>query len=354
MVFKNEEVMYKYIADWLENRETNPCYYVLTDKPKKSGYDFRFGTKTYYSDVLGAYEKDGTPHFVGIEVKNSAKTTQTSLRQAQALQSFCREVFVAMPEDAFMNLPTQDQEDLTTLINRSQIALLLLDKYGNVTEKIERKLTGFRIDLHNNAEKFIRGISTDEAKLLLNSFLNKRYRRHYLILEDKWKFEDTDDGVRFLHTNSLKKDRGSILFQRECIKVNTVSEMSLILKWWIIEQIEDDDAYMNDAIKKISEAVKESDCFKKENIKLPIWVSFLNWEEEILMKVELRTLSTSERFMATLSAARSLLSYYVKIEVEYNRPLSLVPSTREWDFIDDLREIYSCFTEISNILEGEF
>ncbi|MFX1580547.1 MAG: hypothetical protein ACFFBJ_12935 [Promethearchaeota archaeon] len=353
MVFKNEETMYEFIADWLQNRDIDPCYYVITDKPKKSGYDFRYGTKTYYADVLGSYEKDGVPHFVGIEVKNSARTTQKSLRQARALQSFCREVFVAMPEDAFQDLQTQDQEDIFTLIGKDQIGLLLLDEFGNVTERIERKLSGFRMDLYSDAEHFIRGISLEEGNALLDNFLNKRYRRHYPLLEDNWKVEEDDEGIKLLHIDSSKRERGNILFLQDTIKMNVTLELSSVLKWWMIEQIEDDDEMMREAIEKMAESVKH-DTFKNEKVKLPIWISFLDWDEKPLLKVKLDTLSSPDRIMTTLNTGRKLQTYYITIETEYERPLPLVTTSRDWDFIDDLREIYSGFVALSEILEGNF
>jgi len=53
---------------------------------------FKYGTKWNRVDIVGVYGKDEQYQFVGIEVKNSATTHQTALRQAQALQAICHEV----------------------------------------------------------------------------------------------------------------------------------------------------------------------------------------------------------------------------------------------------------------------
>ena len=207
MSFNTEAEMYPIIDKWLRLRDRNPCLKTIVDR-----YSFRFGTKRHRADILGVYLMEDRAKFVGIEAKRSARMSQTALRQAQALQSFCHEIYVAVPYNDFQNLKANDQEDLQNLISSSGMGLLLVRK-RKIIEQVRSHPSTFRLDLHQRAEETIQRISPEDAERILAAFTSAGTVKRHSFLANEWRlYFRKGNLVSIDHLDDSEVEIGSIEF----------------------------------------------------------------------------------------------------------------------------------------------
>jgi len=121
-VFASEREMYPVISRYLLKREERRCEETLCDT-----VTFPYLSRKWRADVLGIFRVDDVVNFVGVEAKTDLEYSHQALRQVLALQSFCSEVYLAVPLDVFRSNKSRGQELLRVLAGLN-IGLLLVGK----------------------------------------------------------------------------------------------------------------------------------------------------------------------------------------------------------------------------------
>lgn len=202
MSFSDERDMYPLVKRWLEERTKDPCEFVLVDE-----YTFKYAGNTRRADLLGAYRKNDSWHFVGVEVKSSTSLSDRALRQADSLQSFCHEVYVALPRNDFGWLDETEQDEIATLLQNKKMGLLLVAARGLPEVKHRRITTSFQMDKYCDAVERFEQELVDEKKDLAEGPINQeicdellelfvRDEKNYDFLEWYWYAEETEEGGR--------------------------------------------------------------------------------------------------------------------------------------------------------------
>lgn len=148
MSFSSENEMYPIIEKWLNTRERDPCHQVVIDR-------YRFDTgKSFRADLVGVYLREENHRFVGIEAKLNPPFSLQPLGQAQAMQTFCHEVYLALPYEIFHGLDERKKEILLSLLSNHRMGLLLVRpefEKPSVIEEVKVYPLPFRLDLYKEA-----------------------------------------------------------------------------------------------------------------------------------------------------------------------------------------------------------
>ena len=166
MSFKNEAEMYNIIEEWLRDSKFQ-CKCVVQE------YSFTALGRRWRADVVGRYDKEGVPQFVGVEAKDELTTASTAFRQAEAMKSFCSQVYVAFPLDEFVS--DQDKaNEVRKHLRRHNIGVILIARKKK--PRIEERATPseFELTVYNRATKDIEFGDVESNGLRDFGFLDKR------------------------------------------------------------------------------------------------------------------------------------------------------------------------------------
>ncbi len=167
MTFAKEVEMYPILQKWLETRKSDPCFQVLIDR-----YKFDTGQK-FRADLVGVYLRENNHRFVGIEAKLHAPFSLKPLGQAQAMQTFCHEVYLALPNQVFSNLDDRKKESLQSMLSNQNMGLLLVNnRKPKVVEEVKCYPLTFRLDLYKDAVDFFSDVSEEEGREILSQFVS--------------------------------------------------------------------------------------------------------------------------------------------------------------------------------------
>ena len=165
MTFRKELEMYPIIKEWLENRERDPCSEVVIDK-----YRFDTGQK-FRADLIGVYLRENDHRFVGVEAKLDAPFSLKPLGQAQAMQTFCHEVYLAIPSHVFTELDDRKKESLQSMLSNQKMGLLLVQlESPRVKEEVKAYALTFRLDLYKEAADIFSYILEKQGQEILSRF----------------------------------------------------------------------------------------------------------------------------------------------------------------------------------------
>ncbi|MFW9889846.1 MAG: hypothetical protein ACFFER_16780 [Candidatus Thorarchaeota archaeon] len=193
MTFDTEQEMYDIVEKWLRHRKQRPCSHVVLE------FNYDYADRSRFADVMGMYRELGYPFFVGVEVKLYKDDLGVAVRQARRLQSFCHEVYVAIPKDQFNNMSENERDDYLNLLYDNQVGLLLIKKRGMPDIELDTRPTMFKPSRYGRAVEYFReyfeepekdlskGVLGDElCEIVLNDFLHTNVYGDYDFLGKDW------------------------------------------------------------------------------------------------------------------------------------------------------------------------
>jgi hypothetical protein len=150
----------------------------------------------------------------------------------------------------------------------------------------------------------------------------------------------------------LKNNRGRILLNSNRIRVESNIEYETTLKRWHNALVDQEEEWLDYVVENIVENIKNIDDLKCDKIKGTPSLVFLDEDDDEAMRISLQSLKSRRAVMKLFDSAIELGCWNAEVVLEYKRPLSLVPKSKEHDYIDDLRDIYTYLHAVSNALEG--
>ncbi len=337
MPFNKEHEMYDILADWLRNREVNPCEATSVDKKEDWAFSFSFGGKKHRVDVIGLYTYDDGIRFVGIEAKLEPRKVLSASRQALPLANFCHEVYVAVPEETYRNLSSRQQGELRAQLLKVYTGLLLVRETGKVkvTNEIPLEPNPFSLDLHKEAEEHFRW--TFDAHSLLDVFRNRTGKRELKWLKEDW---TVDEYYCWVHNK-----RGQIDFEEESIEI----VVNIHLKKFLTGV---STTFSNIAIQvdPLSDLTKELRGLVKDGKIVTLPVLKINPEYTTAF-IEIDVID-EETLPSIASLVRTMGHPEVVLNAKLHRPAILKPNEDEEDFIDLIRVVYDRLLKFAHILES--
>jgi len=349
MPFDKESEMYYLVEDWLTTRTSNPCIATTADEKGRKQFNFRWGAKGHTADVLGVYEERNIPHFVGVEVKLKPRDMQADgIPKAQALQTFCHEVYCAMPEKVFGRLPSEEQTELFGILQRNRLGLLLVRQRGEskVSVHVPAEPAVFRPDLYAQAEQVFRDLDKEQLGELEAEFTSRAGDYDYDWARGSW--ESSTPGRGPVSLDHVDDDNllGSIILERNEIVERRFFDYETVFRMMrthsgIQDTLADD---IQDVIDNLREVRKNSRFTIEPKL-------VLEDGHGRAIEVRLSYFDASEKllFFSILAGSEPWSDCYIGATLP--RELVLQSSETEYDVIDAMVQLYDVLMKLVALLE---